>query len=158
MPQTEIAQNSQPSKVVPASMLDLDKLAGAEFHPEPFEYLLVDDFLRPECKAGIVADFPPIEKHGSFPLSTLEYGPAFAQLTSELFSGQFAAAVGQKFSMDLTPYPTMLTVRGWCDDSDGQIHTDSTNKVITVLLYLNPEWRSEGGRLRLLRSKKLDDY
>jgi SM-20-related protein len=158
MPQTEIAQNSQPSSVAAPAMLDLDKLARAEVHTEPFEYLLVDDFLRPQCKSAIVSDFPAIDRHGSFPLSTLQYGPAFRQLTSELFSGQFAAAVGEKFSMDLTQYPTMLTVRGWCDDSDGQIHTDSTNKVITVLLYLNPEWTSDGGRLRLLRSKKLEDF
>lgn len=139
-------------------MLNLDKLTRAQFHSEPFEYLLVDDILRPECKPGIVADFPAIDRHGSFPLATLQYGPAFAQLASELFSQEFAQAVGQKFSIDLTPYPTMLTVRGWCDASDGLIHTDSTNKVITVLLYLNPEWSSDGGRLRLLRSKKLDDF
>ena len=139
-------------------MLDFDKLARAQFHTEPFEYLLVDDFLCPACTAGVVSDFPAIDRHGSFPLSTLQYGPTFGQLAAELFSKEFAQAVGQKFSIDLTPYPTMLTVRGWCDASDGQIHTDSTNKVITVLLYLNPEWNSDGGRLRLLRSKKLDDY
>lgn len=158
MPQTEIADNSRSSSVAAPAMLDLEKLARAQFHTEPFEYLLVDDFLRPECKAAIVSDFPAIDRHGSFPLSTLQYGPAFAQLAAELFGKEFAQAVGQRFSIDLTPFPTMLTVRGWCDASDGQIHTDSTNKVITVLLYLNPEWNSDGGRLRLLRSKKLDDY
>jgi SM-20-related protein len=158
MPQTEIAQNSHPLNAVAPAMLDLDKLARAQFHAEPFEYVLLDDFLRPECKSAIVSDFPAIDRHGSFPLSILQYGPAFAQLASELFGKEFAQAVGQKFSIDLTPFPTMLTVRGWCDASDGQIHTDSTNKVITVLLYLNPEWNSDGGRLRLLRSKKLDDY
>jgi Rps23 Pro-64 3,4-dihydroxylase Tpa1-like proline 4-hydroxylase len=52
----------------------------------------------------------------------------------------------------------MVTVRGRCVKSDGQIHPDSRDKVITVLLYLNPEWESSGGRLRLLRSKKLDDF
>ena len=139
-------------------MLDLDKLARAQFHTEPFEYLLVDEFLRPDCQASIVSDFPAIDRHGSFPLSSLQFGPAFGHLAAELFSKEFAEAVEQKFSIDLKPYPTMLTVRGWCDATDGQIHTDSTNKVITVLLYLNPEWNSDGGRLRLLRSKKLDDY
>lgn len=139
-------------------MLNLDALARAQLHTEPFEYLVVDDILDPGCKAAIAADFPAIDRHGSFPLSTLQYGPAFAQLASELFSNDFALAVGQKFSMDLTRYPTMLTVRGWCDSSDGQIHTDSTNKAITVLLYLNLEWSSDSGRLRLLRSKMLEDY
>jgi hypothetical protein len=139
-------------------MLNLSKLAAAEFHAEPFEYLVVEDFLEPDCKRTIVEDFPRVEKSGSFPLSRVSYGPAFKQLTDELLGPDFAAAVGAKFSMDLSPYPTMLTVRGQCDGSDGQIHTDSKDKVITVLLYLNLDWDSSGGRLRLLRSKNLEDY
>jgi hypothetical protein len=159
MPQSNTTYTASPeANVAHSAMLNFDKLSSAELRTEPFEYLLVDDFLHPECKSAIVADFPAIERHGSFPLSTLKYGPAFGQLAAELFGKQFAAAVGEKFGIDLGPYPTMLTVRGWCDSSDGQIHTDSTNKVITVLLYLNPEWTSDGGRLRLLRSKKLEDY
>ena len=139
-------------------MLNLSKLAAAEFHAEPFEYLVVEDFLEPDCKRAIVEDFPRVEKSGSFPLSRVSYGPAFKQLTDELLGPDFAQAVGAKFSMDLSPYPTMLTVRGQCDGSDGQIHTDSKDKVITVLLYLNLDWDSSGGRLRLLRSKNLEDY
>ena len=139
-------------------MLNLAQLAAAEFHAEPFEYLLVDDFLQPDSKQPILQDFPRIEKTGSLPLSRLSCGPAFRQLTDELLGPDFASAVGAKFSMDLSRFPTMLTVRGQCDSSDGQIHTDSKDKVITVLLYLNPEWDNSGGRLRLLRSKNLDDY
>ncbi len=56
-------------------MLNLAKLAAAEVHREPFEYLLVDDVLVDDCKPGIVADFPEIEKKGSFP-------PVAAQLRS----------------------------------------------------------------------------
>ena len=139
-------------------MLNLDKLAAAEFHAQPFEYLVVDDILQSDCKQAIVEDFPSIEKSGSFPLSRLSCGPAFRQLTDELLGKDFATAVSAKFSIDLEQYPTMLTVRGQCDDSDGQIHTDSKDKVITVLLYLNPVWETSGGRLRLLRSKDLEDY
>jgi SM-20-related protein len=140
------------------AMLNLSKLSAAEFRSEPFEYLLVDDFLQHDGKQGIARDFPRIEKSGSFPLSRLSYGPVFKQLTDELLGPDFAAGVGAKFSMDLSPYPTMLTVRGHCDSSDGGIHTDSKDKVITVLLYLNPDWENGGGRLRLLRSKNLEDY
>jgi len=35
---------------------------------------------------------------------------------------------------------------------DGQIHTDSVTKLITVLIYMNAAWESPKGRLRLLRS------
>jgi len=139
-------------------MLNLAKLAAAELHREPFEYLLVDGVLSDECKAGIVADFPPLNKGGSHLLSRLSYGAAFKQLTDELLGPEFASTVAAKFGIDLSPYPTMITVRGWSDASDGQLHTDSKDKLITVLLYLNPEWNRNGGKLRLLRSKNVDDY
>ena len=45
----------------------------------------------------------------------------------------------------------MVTVRGHCRARDGQIHMDSKDKIVTVLLYLNPSWEEDGGRLRLLR-------
>ncbi len=139
-------------------MLNFSKLAAAESHTEPFEYLVANDILQPDCTQAIIDDFPLIEKHGSFPLSRLSYGPAFKQLADELLGPDFASVVGEKFSVDLSQYPTMLTVRGHCDASDGQIHTDSKDKLITVLLYLNPDWNNGGGRLRLLRSKNLEDY
>ena len=139
-------------------MLNLSKLAAAELQREPFEYLLVDDVLNDECKAGIVQDFPQIGKKGSFPLSRLSYGPAFKELTDELLGPEFASVVAAKFDLDLSSYPTMITVRGWSDPGDGQLHTDSKDKLITVLLYLNPEWNVEGGYLRLLCSKNVEDY
>ncbi len=54
----------------------------------------------------------------------------------------------------------MYTVRGFCRARDGQIHTDSKTKIITVLLYMNGrEWPSDSGRLRLLRGgTDLEDY
>jgi len=140
-------------------MLDLSQLEAAPFHSEPFEYLTVGDFLQADCKAAIVQDFPRIDRHGSFPLSTVQPGPAFLELVDELLGKEFEAAVGRKFSLDLSQYPTMVTVRGQCSaKSDGHIHPDSKDKVITVLLYLNPAWEDGGGRLRLLRSKNLDDF
>ncbi len=47
-------------------------------------------------------------------------------------------------------------MRGRCAGTDGQIHTDSVGKIITILIYLNPVWQDTGGRLRLLRAKKID--
>jgi hypothetical protein len=68
------------------------------------------------------------------------------------------SAFERKFSIDLSGRPTMATVRGRCSEKDGQIHTDSTKKIITVLIYMNPNWETAGGRLRLLRSPdNLDD-
>ena len=60
-------------------------------------------------------------------------------------------AIERKFAIDLTDRPTMITVRGKSDGKDGRIHTDSATKLITLLLYMNPVWEDEAGRLRLLR-------
>ena len=77
---------------------------------------------------------------------------------NELNSPQMRSAFERKFSLDLNGRPTMTTVRGRCSEKDGQIHTDSETKIITVLIYMNPNWETSGGRLRLLRSAdNLDD-
>ena len=61
----------------------------------------------------------------------------------------FREAFEEKFGIDLTGRPTVTTVRGRCDLSDGKIHTDSKSKIITVLIYMNETWEQAGGRLRL---------
>jgi len=48
-----------------------------------------------------------------------------------------------------------------CERTDGNIHTDHASKIITVLVYFNEEWGSEGvgGCLRMLRSSAdIEDY
>ena len=78
---------------------------------------------------------------------------------AELDGPEFRAAIERKFDLDLTGRPTMYTVRGHVRAADGSIHTDSKTKIITVLLYLNEGWESDGGRLRILRSgTDLEDY
>ena len=67
-------------------------------------------------------------------------------------SGKLRHLLARKFDMDFTGRPATLTVRGCTRMKDGQIHTDSQSKLITVLLYLNRDWKASGGRLRLLRS------
>ena len=65
----------------------------------------------------------------------------------------------EKFEIDLSGRPTMLTMRGKSDGKDGRIHTDSETKIITLLLYLNLTWDRPEGRLRLLHSPTdLENY
>jgi SM-20-related protein len=140
------------------SALDLAAFSAAPLNREPFEFLVLPGFLKPEARAAINADFPPVDRPGSFPLSEVKYGPAFAALVEELQGPAVRAAFEEKFGIDLTGRPTMITVRGRCWHKDGNIHTDSVSKLITVLIYLNPSWEEPGGRLRLLRSPdNLDD-
>jgi hypothetical protein len=143
----------------PAQILDLAALKATALARDPYEYLIVPGFLKPSAAAAINADYPKIDKPGSFPSDTLEYGPAFADLLGALTGPESTAAFSDKFGIDLSPYPTTVTVRGMCQKKDGRIHTDSKSKIITVLVYMNPAWEESGGQLRVLRSADdLDDY
>lgn len=140
------------------SCVDLDALRAARVEHGPFPYFIVPRFVRDEALDAIRADFPQIAHPGSFPLSTLDYGPAFAAFMDEIQSPGMTAAAGEKLGMDLTASPTMVTVRGQSREADGKIHTDSRTKLVTALIYMNDAWESPRGRLRLVRSATdLDD-
>lgn len=133
------------------TLLDLDRLQAAPLQRDPFDFVIVEDFVRAEHLPALLADFPPVRRHGSFPLGTLRCGAAFARFAAELEGQDLRRAIEGKFAIDLAGRPTMITVRGKSDGKDGRIHTNSATKLITLLLYLNPVWEVEGGRLRLLR-------
>ena len=140
-------------------LLDLDRLRAAPLSRDPFDFVVAENFVRPQYLSAAVADFPPLGKHGSFPLDGQRYGPVFARLVAELEGADLRRAIEDKFALDLSGRPTMITLRGYSDGKDGSIHTDSATKLITLLLYMNPVWEEEAGRLRLLRrADDLDDF
>jgi SM-20-related protein len=140
------------------SMLDLETFRSRPLTREPFEFLIVPEFVKSDARAAIDKDYPEVGGPGSFPLREVSYGPAFAKLIEEMRSDEFRQAFEEKFAIDLTNRPDMITVRGRCSEKDGKIHTDSETKIITILIYMNPPWEPSGGRLRLLRSgNNLDD-
>jgi SM-20-related protein len=141
------------------AILGLDRLEAVPLERSPFDFVMVENFVRDDALAAILADFPAIGGAGSYPVGTLKYGPAFADLVAALNGPELARAIGAKFAVDLATRPTLLTVRGISDTRDGFIHTDSATKIITLLLYMNPVWEHPEGRLRLLRgAHDLDDY
>jgi SM-20-related protein len=123
----------------------------------PYEHVMVDRFVKPEALEKINADYPAIEDTGSFPVEGLQFGPGFRLMVDAMESEAFRRAFEEKFQVDLSGRPTTITVRGRCSGADGQIHTDSVGKIITILIYLNPLWDNSGGRLRLLRTKNIED-
>jgi hypothetical protein len=133
-------------------LVDLETLARAELALEPFRYTVVPDFIRPADARAILEDFPAIADPGLLPLEATTYGHRFGALIRELQSAEVARAFSEKFDIDLAGRPTMITVRGRCQEKDGRIHPDSEAKLVTALLYFNEHWESSGGRLRLLRS------
>ena len=138
---------------------DIAALDSTPLQHDPYDYLIVPDFLRADRFKSVSADYPEVPGPGSHPPTELTIHGAFKALMDELSGDEFRAAIERKFSIDLTGRPTMYTVRGFTRDKDGSIHTDSETKLITVLLYMNERWQEDGGRLRILRGPDdLEDY
>ena len=141
------------------SLSDHEKLRAASVVAEPFQHLVAPGLVSGEALQSVLRNFPIMERPGSVPLTALGYGPAFGELVEDLRGPKVTEMLSEKFKTDLRKRPTMVTVRGKCRARDGKIHTDSKDKIVTVLLYLNPSWEREGGRLRLLRQPDdIEDY
>jgi SM-20-related protein len=142
--------------------LDYATLRTVPVATDPFPHVVVPDFVRPDALRAVLADLPALGKRGSFPMDALTLGPSAQALMSELQGPRLRQAIADRFALDLSDSPTMVTLRGWTNERDGYIHCDSTAKRVTVLLYLNPAteaWGQHQGCLRLLRGPgDLDDY
>jgi SM-20-related protein len=132
--------------------LQLDKLRAAKLETSPYNYTIVPGFLTPETVSRINATYPKIEKGGSYPIESLDAGMAIKDVIDELDSPAFEQLIAEKFDVELAGRPKMYSLRAYTRAKDGQIHTDSKDKIITVLLYLNENWQQVGGRLRVLNN------
>jgi hypothetical protein len=143
--------------------LDFEAFRAAPIAETPYPHVLVPNFVRPEALREVVAALPPMRSRGSFPIGALRLGPAAQAVVAGLEGPEFRAVTAAKFGLDLQAAPLMTTLRGQSTDYDGQIHTDSAAKRVTILLYLNPgsgnAFADQKGCLRLLRSETdLEDY
>jgi SM-20-related protein len=145
-------------------MIDLDYQTFDEtpVSSDPYTHIIMENFVKPESLASVVAELPKLAKGGSFPIDSLKFGPHAKALMTELEGPRFRDAVARKFGLDLVGAPTMVTLRGASREKDGRIHCDSSTKRVTILLYLNPEteaWARREGCLRLLRGPDdIEDY
>ena len=144
------------------SSLDYAAFRAAPVADDPFPHVVVPHFVPPAILNAVRDDLPPLRRGGSFPVSGVMLGPTARSLMAELESDTLRAAIGDKFALELSDAPTMLTLRAWTTARDGRIHCDSTAKRVTVLLYLNRSadaWGQHEGCLRLLRNgNDLEDY
>ncbi len=140
-------------------LLDKDKISTAFVEKEFFPFFHVENaFLEGVDSSELVASFPNIGTGGSFPSEDIPKGP-IKQLIKELESDDFKSILEDKLNVDLNNSKVITTLRGISRSRDGQIHTDSKSKILTVLLYLNPLWDNKIGNLRLLKeNSNLDDY
>lgn len=139
--------------------LDLDLLDATPLVRDPFDFVIVPDFVAPGSRGAIERDFPVLERPGIVRLEQTRPGPAFRDLVAELRSAELTRRIASKFAVDLEGASTSITIRGRAQRTDGNIHTDSWTKLITLLVYFNDAWACEAGRLRLLRSPTdIEDY
>jgi SM-20-related protein len=142
--------------------LDYQKFSATPLGTDPFPHLIVPRFVPPDSLAQVVGDLPALQRRGSFPPGSVRLGPAARDLVQQMEGKRLRDLIAARFGLDLAGAPTMLTLRGRTSERDGRIHTDSTAKRVTVLLYLNQEIAAFGrqeGCLRLLRGPDdLEDY
>ena len=115
------------------TLIDLSALEACELHTDPFDYIVVPDFLPPEALARVNADYPAIDTATNHDLADLHYGAQFSTFLGELQTNAFRQALGDKFGVDLTHCPTTITVRKYCEQSDGNIHTDVNEDIDDVV-------------------------
>ena len=140
-------------------MIDLDLFDATPLVRDPFEFVIVPNFIAPGSRGAIERDFPQIARPGNVRLADTQPGPAFRDLVAELQGPELARRIAAKFAVDLDHASTNITLRGRAQRTDGNIHTDSWTKLVTVLLYFNADWACNEGRLRLLRSPTdIEDY
>ncbi len=139
--------------------LNLDKLRAAKVETDPYQFTVVPGFLSAESLRRINATYPKIDGGGSFPIDSLDENMTIKEVIDELDGPAFEDIIEEKFGVALDGRPKMYSLRGYTRAKDGQIHTDSKDKIITVLLYLNENWHQPGGRLRILRNgRDVDNY
>jgi SM-20-related protein len=134
------------------SIIDFDAIRALPTQHEPFDYFMGTGALKPEAIAPLHDSFPDIKATGFHPLEQMELKGAFAELIREIESPDFTAAVSKALSLDLSPYPQLITIRKISAAHEGRIHCDSESKIATSLIYMNDTWDLPEGRFRVLKN------
>lgn len=139
--------------------LDLDKIRSAPVEQRPYPFFVVEGALKAEVAERVADDFPKIDRPGVVSSRDTSPGPAFAGLLEELEGDEFRALIAEKMGVDLAGLDTKINVRGHARRTDGNIHTDTPTKAVTVLMYFNRDDEESDTGLRILNnSRDLDDF
>lgn len=140
-------------------MLDLQRIRNAPVRPEPYPYFFVEGAIKAAEAPKTAADFPDIDRPGAINVDETEFGSAFGALLDELRGDEFRRLVGDKLDVDLDGRDIVVNVRGQMRLTDGNIHTDTPSKLVTVLVYFNEPGETDKTSLRILKNgRDLDDF
>jgi hypothetical protein len=154
------ARASRKDPLMPTgSIIDYDAIRAADAYHTPYDYMAGKGALREQWIPALRESFPDIKLTGFHPLPQMKIQGAFAKLIREIEEPEFSAAVSAALGVDLSRYPTLVTIRKMSAAHEGRIHCDSQSKIATLLIYMNEGWLSPEGRFRVLRSDRdFDDF
>ena len=147
----------RPAAAGTTPLLDLAPFRAAPRQDDPYPWTAAAGCLRPEALPALRRDFPALSRAGYHPVETFTPHGAFAALLAEIEAGALDLAMAEKFGIDFTVLPRLVTVRRVSARHEGRPHTDSASKVATLLLYMHHGWASPEGRIRVLRGDSLAD-
>ncbi len=133
-------------------MLDLNRLRDADVRSDPYPFFSASNVFTSDMADRVAADFPTIDRAGAVDVDEAEGGPAFNALLEELRGEPFRKLIAEKFDVDLSDREIVINVRGQMRLTDGNIHTDTPSKLVTVLLYFNRPGEVDHTGLRILRN------
>ena len=140
------------------ALIDLNSIKSAPINESFFPFFSVLNCITKEGKA-LPQNFPDLNKGGSYPSDMPGLSPVMENLIAEIESTEMQEALSEKFGINLDDVEVVTTIRGYSRLKDGQIHTDSKTKVLTLLLYLNESWEENTGLLRMLKNNHdLEDF
>jgi SM-20-related protein len=140
-------------------MLDLERIRNAPVRADPYPYFMVEGALKAAEAPKVAADFPQIDRAGAINVDDTRFGPSFGALLDDLKSDAFRRLIAEKLDVELEGRDIVINVRGQMRLTDGNIHTDTPSKLVTVLLYFNEPGETDKTSLRILKNgKDLDDY
>ena len=138
--------------------INTDALDTAIINKDPFPHTVIKNLINADKLAAVCDAFPELSDGGVFNCNDTNTQDALASFINELHDEQMREWFSEKFDVNLKDKPIMATLRGLSRAKDGRIHTDNTDKIITVLVYLNQDWDHDTGNLRVLRSNNIEDY
>jgi len=139
--------------------LNKDLLMDLPIQSDYFPFISVDNiFLSTSNANNLLKDFPVITKGGSFNVSS-DKENSIDLLIQDFKSCEIKKILEAKFDVSLKESILIPTIRGYSRKKDGEIHSDSSTKILTILIYLNDKWDHPNGLLRLLKKKEdIEDY
>lgn len=148
-----------PAELSVDDLFDYTELEATPLRADPYDHVLVEQFVTKRAQPLLVRDYPEIAGPGNVEPGDVPQGPTFDVLLQELESPRFRDAIGAKFGLDLSQTEPTIGLRCLAEATDGRIHHDHRSKLITLLLYFNESWDAPGGKLRICRGEDdIEDY